>query len=227
MTSSRTAWPTSDAERGAAAELADLLRTIVRRPTLHARWLNTLSMLEAVGAQKIARSQPTARLPAAVVRHLAEESRHADYLKRLAGRVAPGACPTYERDYLLAGRPARRYFERLDAAVTHRLDARGEPRGEPAGAAYLYVTLAIERRASRLYPLYQRVLDEAAAGLSLRGVIEEEGRHLAEIEQRLAARDPAWPALAAEFEAVESAFFAAWLRALARVVEQAGARAEL
>ncbi len=221
MTSSRSA--SNGSERPAAGSgpaVRPLLRAIVRERAIHARWLNTLSLLEQVGAQKIAKSQRTPFLSSMVVRHLAEESRHAQYFKRLSDRIAPGACPTYESRYLLAGRAARRYFERLDAHVTGSLGGEAGAREEHPGAAYLYVTLAVERRAERVYPLYQEVLDETPVPVSLKGVIAEETHHLAEMERALAARDPGWRARADEFQAAEEALFGEWMSALARAVAE-------
>ncbi len=203
---------------GPGRDVRALLRAIVADRPRHARWLNTLSMLEQVGAQKIAKSQPTPFLSGMVVRHLAEESRHAQYLKQLAERIAPGACPTYESRYLLAGRAARRYFERLDAHVAGSLGPEASARQAYPGTAYFYVTLAVERRAERIYPLYQAVLDEASLPVSLRGVIAEEAHHLAEMERALAARDPGWRARADAIGAVEERLFGEWMDALARAV---------
>ncbi len=219
MTSSRNTSGRSEPPAGAPApSLRDLLRAIVRDRPLHARWLNTVSLLEQVGAQKIARSHGTPLRTAAFLKHLAEETRHAYDLKRWSHRVAPDECPTYESRYLLAGRPARRYLEGLDAQITHALGERDAARGRRATMAYFYVSLAVERRAETVYPLYQEVLDEASVAVSLKRMISEEVEHLAEMERALVALDPDWKGRAEAFGAVEEALFGEWMGALGRAV---------
>ncbi len=219
MTSSRNASGRSELPAGAPApSLRGLLQAIVRDRALHAHWLNTISLLEQIGAQKMARSHGTPLRTAAFLKHLAEETRHAYDLKRWSHRVAPGECPTYESRYLLAGRPARRYLERLDARITHALGERDAARGRQATTAYFYVSLAVERRAETFYPLYQEVLDEASVPVSLKRIISEEVQHLAEMERALAALDPDWKSRAEAFRAVEEALLGEWMGALGRAV---------
>jgi len=49
----------------------------------------------------------------------------------------------------------------------------------------LLVTYAIEVRAEMLYPLYQTLLDEARAPVSVISIIREEKQHLAEMVHEL------------------------------------------
>lgn len=162
------------------------LHDAVRDAGVHARWANTLSMLEHIGSVKIARSQAGVAITSQKLRHLAEETRHAVLLKRIATSLAPGVGDDYAEPALLAGASARGYFARLDACVrAWTRNACGvHDRGE---AAYLLVTLLVELRADWLYPAYQWVLTEAGLRYSVRGIIGEETRHLADIRGGIAA----------------------------------------
>ncbi|MDB5035389.1 MAG: hypothetical protein JWQ98_2630 [Chlorobi bacterium] len=158
------------------------LREAVRVPLLHLRLANTLSMLEHIGSVKIARTQAGNRITARTLRHLAEETRHAQVLKRIVHGIDPGAAPDYDDRWLLAGPTARGYFARLDASV------RGVTRGmagDGGEAAYLLVTWLVELRAAWLYPVYQSAMDDAGVRFSVRGIIGEEDRHLEEVEEAM------------------------------------------
>ena len=136
---------------------------------LHARFLNTLSLLEHVGSRKIMLARGTAG-DAGTLQHLAEETRHAFFFKRAAEKLARrrldhgGAC-------MLAGSAARFYMARLDARISS-----GLPRGNRL--PYLYMSLVIEDRAIWAYGIYQRVLTEMHCGISLKPVLAEEKLHL-------------------------------------------------
>ena len=144
-------------------------------PPLHARFLNTLSLLEHIGSRKIMLSQ---RRPGhEVLRHLAEETRHAFFFKRAAEKVAQAPL-SYESDDLLAGAHARLYMGRLDGQIGKM--ASGE-------AAYYYMSLLVELRATWFYRIYQSVLVQMGQPLNLTSLLAEETRHLAEMNNHLAA----------------------------------------
>src|SRR3974390_92113 len=63
---------------------ADLLRGLCRNPGLHARFLNTISLMEHIGSRKIMLSQGKSTLPESILRHLNEETRHAHFFRRAA-----------------------------------------------------------------------------------------------------------------------------------------------
>ena len=69
--------------------------TIVADNMLHARWLNTLSLMENTGARKISASEDPATVTYIILKHAAEEHRHAFYLKKQIEKVADKSCPTY------------------------------------------------------------------------------------------------------------------------------------
>lgn len=200
------------------AALRDLLARVVASPPLHARWLNTLSMLENCGARKIARFEHPTEVTATILKHAAEEFRHAFSLKRQIPRLASDECPDYEPEWLLAPSQSRRYLDRLDLEVCRYLkDERGLDGWALRQHAYLLVTWAIEMRAAQLYPTYQSLLDTAGpGGISVRTIIAEEDGHLAEMERLLADRlGPEWNRHAAFASAAEHRLFTAWLAALA------------
>ena len=63
-------------------ELNELLPLIINDNQLHAKWLNTLSLMENTGARKISASEDPLTVTYIVLKHAAEEHRHAFYLKK-------------------------------------------------------------------------------------------------------------------------------------------------
>src|SRR4051794_11911501 len=82
----------------------------------HARLLNTFSLMEHIGSRKILLSQGESS-DEKVLKHLAEETRHAHFFKRAAEKTS-GREMRYVAADLAAGASARRYFGRLDAGVS-------------------------------------------------------------------------------------------------------------
>jgi hypothetical protein len=159
----------------------------VERPSEHARFLNTLALMEHIGSRKIMVSQTGGDLDQEVLKHLAEEARHAYFFKRSAEGLARQSLPF---DDVSAIRPAsaRMYFGRLDASIA---DALGPVTSSEI--PYLYVSLTIELRAVWTYRLYHEALVAAGATLSLKGILAEEELHLQHMLDRLEAlgADPA------------------------------------
>ncbi len=54
--------------------------------------------------------------------------------------------------------------------------------------AYLLTTWLVERRAAVIYPTYEEILRQSDSPVSLRAIIAEETRHLADIEEQLNQR---------------------------------------
>lgn len=197
---------THDEERTRAA-FEPWLRDLLARADAHARFINTLSMLEHIGSIKIARTQGGMSITGTKLGHLAEETRHAQVLKKLARRLDPAIGDAYADDSLLAGASARMYFARLDAEVRRHLREQPDVT-DPDEVAYLLVTLLVERRAAWLYPLYQSLVDAAGMRISVRAIIGEEDRHLADVEQGLARQGIAVDEGALGLLGFESAAFA-------------------
>ena len=172
----------SDFERDNAhlvAPVTALLDRFCTEPRLHARFMNTLSLMEHIGSRKIMATQHGDDLDQPTLKHLAEETRHAFFFKRHAERSAARPL-TYAAPELLAPAPARMYFQRLEAAIARAL--RGEARRR---AVYLYTSMIIEFRAVWAYGLYQDALTRAGQPVSLKSLLAEEEGHLAEMARRL------------------------------------------
>src|ERR1700685_1031573 len=162
------------------APVEELLRVSIENSHQHAQFLNMLSLLEHIGSRKIMLSQMRAALTHEVLKHLAEETRHAAFFKGEAERVAGASIESYSGDETICAAAARGYFGRLDARLTAML-----PTGAPAEAPYLWVSLMVELRAVWIYSRYQRELAQVGFPLSLRGVLTEEERHLSDLAVRL------------------------------------------
>jgi hypothetical protein len=163
----------------------ELLETIIKDPPLHARWINTLSYLENCGARKIARSEDPCHVSVEVLKHAAEEFRHAYYLKRQIARVTPDPLKSYGKEYLLGGRASERYLNALDLGICRYLTSFLTEKRRIKEWAYYLVTYAIEKRAFEMYPLYHRLLKEARSTVTVASIWFEEEEHLREMENQL------------------------------------------
>jgi bacterioferritin (cytochrome b1) len=180
------------------------LDQVVTHSHVHSRWLNTLSYLENSGARLISRYQDPVTTNLIVLKHAAEEFRHAYYLKKMIDRVEPGACADYSMDTLLAGTDTRNYLLQLNLEVSRMLKREGifDPIKIKKGA-YLLVTYAIEVRADVLYGAYQTSLSKQSSRVNVKSIIAEEEGHLAEMQQLLQDYDTNsahWAALACAME---------------------------
>src|SRR3978361_265850 len=99
-------------------ELNHILPLIISSDILHARWLNTLSLMENTGARKISACEDTETVTYIILKHAAEEHRHAFYLKK---QIDKPACPPYSSAYLLAPASSKHYLNQLDVDVCRYL----------------------------------------------------------------------------------------------------------
>lgn len=154
----------------------EFLTALVQNPKDHARFMNMLSMLEHMGSRKIMVSQmdDPANMTEEMLSHLAEEARHAYFFKRQARRIAGGQIDVegFFEGNTMCRVPALMYFGRLDAGISKSV---------PEKQAYPWVSLIIELRACWLYGIYQEVLDQSDLKLSLKPLLAEEDKHLAEM----------------------------------------------
>ena len=158
--------------RALVAPVQARLAWLCAEPPVHARFLNMLSLLEHIGSRKIMTSPAMAEAGADMLKHLAEETRHAFFFKRAAERIARRALDYGAAD-TLAGAAAAFYMGRLDAEIARSL-------GKAAPALpYLYMSLIVELRAVWIYRLYQTILAEHEIPLTLKSVLAEEELHLA------------------------------------------------
>lgn len=208
-------------------ETRRLLVNILANEDLHAKWLNTLSYMENCGARKISKSEHPTLTDIEVLKHAAEEFRHAYYLKKMIDRVKLGACPNYELRYLLAPRESRRYLDALDVfASRHLKESFGYAGRRLAYGAYLLVTYAIEVRADQLYPIYHELLKQTSSKVSVYNIIKEEEGHLEHIKDAMAKffSDPDLHAEA--IVTYEKEKFYLWMKQLETELSQVGAMAD-
>lgn len=200
--------------------MKNLLNTIVADAGLHARWLNTLSLMENTGARKISASEDAENVTYIILKHAAEEHRHAFYLKKQIDKVAEGVCPTYARRFLLAPAQSKYYLNQLDVEVCRYLKRELCLSGsELRFAAYLLVTYAIEVRADELYPIYQEALDEARSKVNVKSIILEEEGHLEEMINQLKTFSPDWQLHADKAVEIETQLFNNWIAGLKKEMD--------
>ncbi len=196
---------------------APLLARIVEKPALHGRFLNTLSLLEYVGARKILKSQPAEIFTAQLLAHVQEEVRHALTLKNLALRLDP-ALSSYRPEHLLEPKAAEHYLQSIDRAAAEDL-ADGPADGRRAWINYLYTTLLIEERAGQFYPAYAPLLEKLGHGGWIEAIIRDEEGHLRQMVEALHRDDPRGRDRYERLRAVEERAFADWFDRLETVVQ--------
>ncbi|MES2061990.1 MAG: hypothetical protein V4456_08725 [Bacteroidota bacterium] len=195
-------------------ELNTILPQIIADNHLHARWLNTLSLMENTGARKISASEDPATVTYIILKHAAEEHRHAFYLKKQIEKTGK-ELPTYAAEYLIAPAFSKYYLNQLDIDVCRYLKKELHLTG--AGlrfAAYLLVTYAIEVRADELYPIYQDALDAVGSKVNVKSIILEEEGHLEEMINQLQKFSPDWELHAQKSVDMEARLFQQWVNSL-------------
>jgi hypothetical protein len=193
--------------------LQEIFRNIIKDDNLHARFLNTLSLMENTGARKISASEHKTKVSYLILKHACEEARHAFYLKKQISKIANlDDFSTYENAYLVAPFASYTYLHSLDIQVCKYLKQTLNLSGEALKyAAYLLVTYAIEVRADELYPIYQNALDEAKSKVNVKSIIVEEEGHLAEMIDQLKSFSPNWEIHANKACEIEKVLFEVWV----------------
>jgi hypothetical protein len=185
-----------------------MLAGFIADKPLHARFMNTLSMLEHMGSHKIMATQAGPAIDLPTLKHLAEETRHAFFFKRHANREAGREMLGTAAD-LLAPLAARRYFQRLEAEMVRAFPAGTHPR-----AVYLTMSMVVEFRAVWGYRLYQAALTRAGSSVSLKSLLAEEAGHLTDMAARLDGLGELDLARIRQFCAIETELYARMLSAL-------------
>jgi len=202
-------------------ELEELIKNIVSDDHIHARFLNTLSLQENIGARKISANELPETSTYMVLKHAAEEHRHAFYLKKQIGKLSSTDCPTYEPDYLLAPYSSKYYLNKLDMSTSRYLMDHLRLKGAKLKfAAYLLVTYAIEVRADLIYPVYQEILNNSGSKVSVRSIILEEQGHLEEMTAQLKIFSPDWEFHASNIISIEKNLYQGWIDALAVAIRK-------
>lgn len=161
-------------------KLKTLLEAVTKNVESEAKWLNTLSLLEYIGARKIGKTMCQTHPSAVVLDHWADETRHAYAFKSLCEELHGGECREY-----LAQEAAVSFFQKLDERASAWVTkATGE---DDKHQNYLLVTTLIERRAMMVYPLYRAATSHDFVRDELQAIIVEEQDHRVEIEERAVA----------------------------------------
>jgi rubrerythrin len=198
-------------------QIQGILENIVNDNTLHAKWLNTLSYMENAGAKKISASEHKEHVNLIILKHAAEEHRHAYYLKKQLEKLGGDLCRTYTNDELLTPNHTKFYLSALDVAVCRYLKQQFNLSGyDLKFAAYLFVTYAIEVRADELYPVYQEVLTRAGSKVNVKSIILEEEGHLEEMLNQLKSFSNDWEKHAELILKIEQDMFEAWISNLGK-----------
>lgn len=184
------------------------LKMIAPSANLQARFINTLSLLEYIGARKILKSQPEDSISLQLLAHVSEEVRHARILKKVAGQLSGGTIRGYSPKETLCGDAAKTYFQSLDKGVEEQLDDAG-PR-----LSYLYATLLIEERALLVYPKTVASFKNDLFSSAVRAILIEEDRHLNEICDSLKVIDPIFQEQVTKMRSIETKLFDAFARSL-------------
>ncbi len=157
-----------------------VLRELTVQPDKHARFLNTISLMEYMGARKIVKSQFEKNIDSEVLAHMTEEIRHAQIFKKMALKMSDGHLKTYTDEFLLAGEAGRSYIQSVDQAVCAALE------GEDSYLNYLLSTLLIEERANQVYPFYAQLMEPFGGASQIKAILREEEHHLEQIQSLLA-----------------------------------------
>lgn len=196
-------------------QISPILAQIVNDNSLHSKWLNTLSYMENAGARKISAAEHKEEVTLLILKHAAEEHRHAYYLKKQLAKLDENLCKTYANAELLAPNHTRFYLNTLDVKVCRYLKKHFELSGYALKfAAYLFVTYAIEVRADELYPIYQEILTAKESRVTVKSIILEEEGHLEEMLNQLREFSPEWEKHAKAIVKIEQQMFEDWMLGL-------------
>lgn len=171
--------------------------------------------MENAGARKISAAEHKEEVTLLILKHAAEEHRHAYYLKKQLAKLDDSLCKTYKNSELLAPNHTRFYLNTLDVKVCRYLKKHFKLSGADLKfAAYLFVTYAIEVRADELYPVYQSILTANESKVTVKSIILEEEGHLEEMLNQLREFSPEWEKHAQEIIQIEQEMFKDWVIAL-------------
>lgn len=187
MMESSKPWTLSGMEKKSAqlnAPMQNFLQAVIRDQENHAQFLHMLSLMEHIGSRKIMLSQMRGILSQEILKHLAEETRHAFFFKRQAEKYAGRELEGYDDQNTMCFGPAQIYFGRLDSRVRSYCTQNGQDNiGKEA--LYLWMSLIVELRACWFYHLYQETLQDSEEAMSLKSIIAEEDLHLQAMYDRL------------------------------------------
>lgn len=192
----------------------DGVQKIISTPKLHSRFLNTLAMMEFLGAQKISSSLSFLTPTADLLEHVNEEYRHAYFLRAQALKLDINN-NSFDRCHTMNFHRSRSYLLKLDALIARRLK-------QHYGAGflkkwpYLLTTYAIEKRALPFYESYQTMLSNIGSPIKIQSIISEEKSHLLTIEKEIAS-EKIPETFILESLIIEQRLFKRWLDGLSQI----------
>jgi hypothetical protein len=182
-------------------EWKQTLADLVQVPELHGKFLNTLSLLEYIGARKIMKSQKEAEITPTVLGHMVEEIRHAQIVKKLALKIGGPSLKSYDESALLCGDEGRAYIQAIDKKAEEVLGQKDSV------ANYLLTTLIIEERAQEIYPLYDQLLAPLGLNGPLKAIFREEEEHLFQVTEMLKTKSQCTEEMFEEVRKEEKKYF--------------------
>jgi hypothetical protein len=161
-----------------------VLDLITDHHELHMKWLDTLSYIENLGARKLSFLQDPLCVSLDILKHAAEESRHAYYFKKKRtdlGGASEG------KIILLGGSVSKNYLRQLDLKILKLLKTYFpyQTKEDRDKMSYVLTTYASERRVGELYSDYQDIIEKKNLKLNLRTILAEEKQHLKEMEKKI------------------------------------------
>lgn len=198
--------------------LEEFISGLVKSRLNHAKFVNTLSMLEYIGARKIIKSQNESSISLEILSHAAEEIRHAFALKKVALKMSEGILDSYSEENLLCGNEARRYIQNIDFGVARVLSKDVAPTQATVETNYLLTTLLLEERANQLYPYYERFLAEAGFPGILNAICREEDSHLKSVTEGLSSQKDLSQEQLSDLRALEEREFTHFIESLSQKI---------
>lgn len=192
----------------------DGMQKIVANPKLHSQFLNTLAMMEFLGAQKISCSLSFLTPTANLLEHVNEEYRHAHFLRAQALKLDQNN-NSFDPCHTMNFHRSRSYLFKLDALITRQLKKHYGP-GFHKKWPYLLTTYAIEKRALPFYESYQALLSNVGSPIKIQSIISEEKSHLLTIEKEIES-EKIPNTLINESLIIEQKLFKRWLDGMAPI----------
>ena len=184
-------------------ELTSLIDGWSKNRRVLGRLLNTCSYLEHLASKKMLTA--TVSVTDLTLQHANEMTRHASFFKRALRGVWHGDFSRYDDHMLIGGRAAVGYLQKMDVVVRKAVkDAKIKASGD---AQYFIMAWLVETRANMLYPLMNDVFAAARIPVSLRNVIADHEKFLAEVQEQIGKIPKLKPVLMSELLIAEEQLF--------------------
>ncbi len=182
-----------------------------------ARFLNTYSYLEYIGAMTLTRSFLPEELTSHALHHLIEENDHARLFRANAEKLA-GKKLTYKAEEMLKGAAARNYIYRTASFARQKLQGLMLS-SNMTGIVSQYSSLVAELRTVWLFPKMEQVL-KAKMNVSIAKIIRDENGHVYYIDSILSRIDPHFQKRAIAILEAEAAAYMRFMNAVNTELKQ-------